>query len=296
MRAFARHSTLAICLLAAAIAAGCRRQNNEQPPVATPSVTFNHPRAPLGSPLEVTYKFQVAPDATFAQDYRVMVHFLDGDEELMWTDDHQPPVPTSQWKPGQVVEYSRTVFIPLYPYLGEASVQIGLYSTRDQSRLALSGPDSGQRAYKVATLQLLPHSENVFLMYKDGWHPGEVAPDNAAVEWQWTKKAATIAFRNPKKDSTFYLHADNPGSAFTEPQTVQLRVNGQVVDTVTVAPKQEFIRKTPLSAAQLGTGEMVELMLEVDKTFVPALLPNSSSPDRRELGVRILHAFIEPVQ
>ena len=28
------------------------------------------------------------------------------DEELMWTDDHEPPTPTSAWKPGQTVEYT----------------------------------------------------------------------------------------------------------------------------------------------------------------------------------------------
>ena len=54
-----------------------------------------------------------------------MVHVVDADEELMWTDDHNPPVPTTQWKPGQTVEYTRTVFVPIYPYVGEATIQVG---------------------------------------------------------------------------------------------------------------------------------------------------------------------------
>ena len=45
----------------------------------------------------------------------------------------------------------------------------------------------GQSAYEVATLTLLPHSENVFLLFKDGWHQSEVAADNATVGWQWSK-------------------------------------------------------------------------------------------------------------
>ena len=49
--------------------------------MATPTVTINHDRAPLGSPIEITYKFVVAPDAHFDQDYRVMVHVLDSDDE-----------------------------------------------------------------------------------------------------------------------------------------------------------------------------------------------------------------------
>jgi hypothetical protein len=228
------------------------------------------------------------------QDYRVMVHFLDADEELMWTDDHQPDVPTSKWTPGQTIKYTRTMFVPIFPYVGDATVQVGLYSPKDNRRLALVGTDSGQRAYNVAKLQLLPQTENVFLFFKDGWHAAEVAPENSTVEWQWTKKSATIAFRNPRRDAIFYLHADNPGSAFSEPQTVQIVLNGTAVDTFTIVPKQEHIQRTRLTAAQLGTAEMVELKIEVDKTYVPALLPAANSRDARELGIRVFHAFVEP--
>ena len=200
-------------------------------------MTFANPRAALGSPVEITYKFQVAANApAFDQDYRVFVHFLDADEERMWTDDHEPTVPTSQWKPGQVVQYTRTVFIPVVAYIGEAQVRLGLYSARDQ-RPDPGREDAGQQSFKVATLSLLPHSENVFLLFKDGWHPAEVAPDNTMVEWQWSKKVGTLSFRNPKKDIVFYLHADNPAT-FAEPQTLAIKVNGVQVDTVAVTPRR----------------------------------------------------------
>ena len=64
-------------------------------------VSLSRPKVALGSPVEVTYKFTVAPDAPSLGQRRVFVHFLDADEELMWTDDHDPPTPTSEWKPGQ---------------------------------------------------------------------------------------------------------------------------------------------------------------------------------------------------
>src|SRR5204862_6602107 len=152
---------LVVCAAAAAVGA-CKKKTADAPPVATPSVTVSHPRAPLGSPLDVTYKFDVAPDAHFDQNYRVLVHVLDSDDEMMWTDDHNPPVPTTQWKPGQTVQYTRTVFVPIYPYVGDATIQLGLYSTQSQKRLALNGDDMGQRAYRVAKLQLLPQTEHVF--------------------------------------------------------------------------------------------------------------------------------------
>jgi hypothetical protein len=54
-----------------------------------------------------------------------------------------------------------------------------------------------------------------------------------------------------------------------------------------------YLKKIPITAAQLGTGEMAELRIDVDQTFVPAKLPGGSK-DYRELGIRVYHAFIEP--
>ncbi len=277
------------------LAAGCRTREAPAPPVATPTLTLNHSKAPLGSPLEITYSFVVAGNTAFDQKYRVMVHVVDADEELMWTDDHDPPVPTTEWKPGQRIEYMRTVFVPVYPYVGEASIQLGLYSTADQTRLPLEGEEVGKRAYKVGRLQLAPQTENVFTVFKDGWHPSEVAERNAAVEWQWTKKEATLAFKNPKQDTVFYLDLDNPGGVFNEQQQVQVRVGDQIVDTFALTPGHEILRKIRLTGANLGSADMAELRISVDKTFVPALV-NPTAKDPRELGVRVFHAFIEPVR
>jgi hypothetical protein len=288
-----RSFAILVCLLALVAAGGCRKKEPDLPPVATATLTFSSTRIPLGSPVETAYRFQVAPGATFDDNYRVMVHFLDSDDELMWTDDHDPPVPTSSWKPGQVIEYTRTMFAPIYRYVGQATVHIGLYSVKTGKRLALSGDNLGMHEYKAASIQLLPHSENVFLLFKDGWHPAETAANNSTVEWQWTRKSATIAFRNPKKPSTFYLHADNP-STFAEPQVVTVKVNGQQVESIAVTPRVEFVHKTPLSLAQLGSGDMVEVTLDVDKTWIPAQVPGSGSHDQRELGLRVFHAFVEP--
>jgi len=286
---------LVLCTLPLLVLIGCRRGGDSQPPVATPSLTLSRTKASLGSPVDITYRFVVAKDTpTFGQDYTVMVHFVDSDDELMWTDDHRPPVATTQWKPGQTIEYTRTVFVPVYPYLGDAAIQMGLYSSKDSHRLPLAAKDSGQRAYKVASLQLLAQTQNVFLIYKEGWHAPEVAPQNSIMEWQWTKGSATITFRNPKRASTFYLHADNPGIAFNEQQSVAILLNGKPVDRFTLAPRQEHIQRTLLTAEQLGSADMAELRIQVDKTFVPALVPAAHSRDSRELGIRVFHAFVEP--
>ncbi len=290
-RPFAGAALLALVALCAAGTA-CRKRDERAVPVATPSLKLSHDRVPLGSPVDITYKFVVASNATFTEDYRVFVHVVDADEELMWADDHTPPVPTTQWKPGQTIEYTRTVFVPVYPYVGEASIQMGLHSVRDQKRLPLSGDDAGQRAYRVARLQIAPQTENIFVIPKDGWHPAEVADKNATVQWSWTKKDATLAFKNPKHDSILYLDLDNPGGVFNEPQQVSVALNGELLDSFTLTPQKEMLRKIALPEARLGSSDMAELRLSVDKTFVPAKL-SATSKDPRELGVRVFHAFVE---
>jgi hypothetical protein len=284
-------SLYAAALAALAISPACSRKAPDEPPVAAPSVTLNHDKVPIGSPVKLTYKFTVAPNAPDiikGEDYWVFVHVLDQTGEQLWTDAHAPVPPTSGWKPGQTVEYTRTVFVPNYPYIGEAVMRLGLYSRSSGKRLALSAQDVSRKEYVVSKFQLLPQSENVFLIYKDGWHPAEVAPDNAASEWQWTKKTATISFRNPRKDVTFYLEWDARVDLFTPPQQVTLTVGGQPVGTFTADNREKKMLTFPISAAQLGTGDMAELVINVDRSFSPG------GGDTRELGIRVFHAFVEP--
>jgi len=276
------------------MAAACGGREEAAPPVATPTVTLNFAQAPAGSPLDITYKFVVADDARFDQDYRVFVHVIDVDEEFMWDADHDPSTPTSQWKPGQTIEYTKTIFVPVFPYVGEATLQIGLHSKADGHRLTLNGDHAGQNAYRVAKVQLLPQTDNLLTVFKDGWHQAEVAGDNATIEWQWTKKEAVLAFKNPKKDATFFLDIDSPGGQFHGPQQIQTVLNGQVVDAFTLGVDDRTLRRVGLKTAQMGAGEMAELQIRVDKSWTPAQVPEARNTDKRELGVRVFHAFVDP--
>jgi hypothetical protein len=286
--------TIVACALAGlVVAAGCARRQSSEPPVAAAAFSVNHPRAPLGSPIEMTYRFTVSRNAKFDENYRAFVHFVDPNDEQMWTDDHDPAIPTTQWTPGQVVEYTRTVFIPRYPYVGEAVVRMGLYSLKTGRRLPLEG-EHEQLSYKVGTIELLPQSEAVFLIYKEGWHAAEVARDNASVEWQWTKRDALLSFRNPRKDSLFYLDFDSRADVYPRPQVVTISIGDQTIDTFDVTSSEQTLRRIPIAAAQLGGNDMVDLKIAVDQTMVPAQVPAAKSSDPRELGIRVFHAYIEP--
>jgi hypothetical protein len=132
--------------------------------------------AAVGSPIDVTYKFEVAPDApAFTEDYTVFVHVLDKDRTSLWGDDHQPRTPTTQWKAGSTVEYTRTMFVPKLPYVGPAQIEVGLYSVKSGQRVPLGGENTGDRSIRVATFNMQLPANALFIVFRDGWHDAEVS-------------------------------------------------------------------------------------------------------------------------
>ena len=279
----------------AAITATCSNGNDNVPAVATPSLILDGSGA-IGSPLKMAYRFMVAGDApAFTEDYWVFVHFLDTDGELMWTDDHEPPTPTRQWQPGSAVEYLRTMFIPKFPYVGRTRVEIGLFSPRTSDRLSLAGETTGQRSYRVAIFDMWLPSDNLFdVVFSDGWHKTEFSSEPSGFGWQWSKKDATLSFRNPRRDLDLYLQLDQPVVAFPEPQRVEVRAGSTVADNFSLPVGKLELRQIQIPASQLGTGETVELIISVDRVFVPASVPALNSTDPRELGIRVFKAFVQP--
>jgi hypothetical protein len=288
----------AVLAMALSATAGCDK-GDQAAPVASVSLTTSRPSVALGAPIELTYKFEPAQGASIAGDYRVFVHINRDDGTTIWNDDHELPAgqQTSQWKPGQTIQYTRTRFVPAFSYLGEATIRVGLY--KDNERLPLSGQDpadreSPERSYKVGTLEFLPRSESIQVIRLSGWHPGEYATDDSAIEWQWSQKLASLSLKNPRRDVLLYLEYDGRPDLFPDkPQQVTVSVGQTAIETFAVEGKGILLRKIPLTVAQLGNGDMTEVRLEVDRTFTPAKL-TSGSRDSRELGIRVYHAFVEP--
>jgi hypothetical protein len=288
MNTSVRVSLCAAALVALAFVPGCSRKQANEPAVATPSLALSKDRVPIGSAVTLTYKFQVAPGASFDKSYTVFAHVLDSEGEQMWTDDHVPPTPTTSWKPGQTIEYKRTVFVPNYPYIGPAAVRLGLYDRSSGQRLVLNAEEASRREYVVSRFQVLPSSENIYLLYKDGWHPAEVDAKNPSNEWQWTKKSAVLSFQNPKKDCTLYLEFDARTDLFNPPQKVTLKIGDHSIAQFAADTKAPLLKTFPITAAEFGSSDMVNLSIDVDRTFSPG------GGDPRELGLRVFHAYLEP--
>ena len=275
---------------------GCSRTSDDNArPWATPMATLNRTDASVGAPIDVRYRFTVAPNTQPPSgDYLVFVHFQGQDGDLLWTDDHQPERPVAQWKAADTIEYTRTVFVPKLAYVGPISVNVGIYAPKTGERLPLNGEPVAMREYRVARFNIRETGNDVFLVFKSGWHDSEVADAASGIEWQWSKKEGVLSFRNPKRDITLFLDVDQPVTALSPPQHVELRIAGMVIDSFDLPPGRRTLRRLALTAAQLGSAETVELTVAVDRTVVPAAIPAMRSGDSRELGIRVFHAYVEP--
>jgi len=287
-------SFLAITVIGALALGACsRRQPAEVNPIV-PSIKVNRTKAPLGSALEVTYTWTVEPGAKkLDQNYWALVHFLDNQEVMLFSDDHQPEPPPSTWEAGKTYSYTRTRFVPVYPYVGEVEVRMGLYPYPGRGeRPALKGEDKGFREYKVATIELLPQTENIFLVYKDGWHNPETHPENPSVERTWTKKEALVSFKNPKTDVIVYVEGDTCVKCFKSAPELTVAVGEKAGLKIPIDGPQVHIRKIRVKADDLGDGEWVDLRLAMNESFVPKNLEPPLNNDDRELGFNVYHLYV----
>ena len=272
------------------LGAGCADPGD---PVGAMTLSLDRTAVPLGAPIELTLRFDALPGFVgVEEDYRVLVHFLDANEDLMWEADHDPPVPTSQWRAGQVVSYTHRATIPMYPYIGEVTVAVGLYSATTGERLVLAGEDLGERAYRGTTLNVQPQAESSFLLYEDGWHQQEFDPDSNR-QWRWTSDQASLSFRNPGSDAVLYLEVDGRPDLVGSPQRITVSSGEVVLHEVMLETEEAQFLELDLAAVQLGDGDTVKLDLKIDPSFVPTELAGGGDDERR-LGVRVFYSFLEP--
>ena len=170
-------------------------------------------------------------------------------------------------------------------------VAAGLFTPNNGTRLPLAGADRGGLAYDVASFEMRPASNAVFVSFGDGWHGAERDAGEAAHEWRWSTGDARLSFRNPRRDAELWLELDQPVAA-VGPQTVELRVGADLVATVRMSPGARRIERIPLASARLGAAPMVALDLHVRPTFVPASTAGLANQDTRELGVRVFNVYV----
>jgi hypothetical protein len=282
---------MASALGASALLPGCGKRKAEEVNPIVPQFSVNLPRAPLGSAIEVTYTWTCEAGMKKLEDHRAFVHFVDNQGSTLFTDDHLPVPPTSAWEPGKPpYSYTRTVFVPLYNYVGAVDVRVGLYPANGKGpRVNLKGQDAGLHEFVAGKMELLPQTEKMYLVFKEGWHDPEPSPSNPTLEMIWTKKEAIVSFKNPKKDIVVYLEGDTNYKAFSVPP--ELTVSTENAGIVIPIPDSElFLKKLRFKADQLGSGEWVDLRLTMNGSFEPKA--KGINEDVRELGLRVSHLYV----
>jgi hypothetical protein len=286
-------SRLAAAFLALSVLAACASSTDDAPPVASVSVAVSPQQAAIGSPVEVTYRFEAVAGAVLPHDAQVVfVHAVDASGRLLWTDDHPPPLPVDRWQAGPPLAYTRTMFVPRIAASGAIELRVGIYNPATGLRLKLTGGSKDDaRAYSGATLDVRPDPTAVFVAYTEGWHNPE-SSEAMGRDWRWSKKSGRLAFRNPKQAADLWLQLDQPVAGVATPQQVQVMVGGMALDTFALDGQAITVHRTQLTPDVLGTGDTVELDLVPTQFFVPADVPSLKNTDRRELGVRVFNAHI----
>jgi hypothetical protein len=118
-----------IAVMGLLVTASCTTPRDDAAPVASMAVSIAPTQAAIGTPIEVRYRFEALPGASMPPGrHIVFVHAVDSSGRMVWTDDHEPPVPTERWQTGRPVEYTRTMFVPRVTVGGAVDIRIGLYS------------------------------------------------------------------------------------------------------------------------------------------------------------------------
>ena len=288
------HLSAFVAALAAVSIVGASGCSNPapSPPVATIAVSVDRPVVDAGAPLDLHFRFSgVAGAPTPPADTWVFVHLLDDGGTLLWTDDHEPPRPASQWG-STPVDYTRTMFVPRLGYRGRVRVEAGLFSRGNGTRLPLDGSESGERAYTVASFEVAPPSSEVFVVYGDGWYGAERSEGDTLRAWRWSSAAARLSFRDPGGDAVLTLELDQP-VAEAGPRTVDVRIGSESLGRLAVAagaPRRAY--RLRLGPDRGASGSTVDVDVAVTPTFVPSALPGLSSADSRELGVRLFNVHV----
>jgi len=215
------------------------------------------------------------------------VHVTDAAGALLWTDDHQPPTAPSTWGDAEVT-YRRAMFVPRATTAGRVRIEAGVFSRADGVRVPMAAANPSTSLFEV-----MRASNDLFVVFGDGWHGAERVEQRQANEWRWSKGDARLSFRRPQRNAVLSLEIDQPVTQVGR-QSVELRVGSDLLATLDVEPGARRIHRTSLPAGRLGSGPTVELDLHVRPTFVPATMTGLGGQDTRELGVRVFNVHVGP--
>lgn len=125
--------------------------------------------------------------------------------------------------------------------------------------------------------------------YLEGWFPEET--DQQAT-WRWSGQTATLLVPNPSVDATLYLDYDARADLFQDqPRTVSVSVGDRVLQSFMADVPGRQTYRIPLPAGVLGDGDTAEILMALDRPFVPAGRV-AGSRGARDLGLQVFEVDI----
>jgi hypothetical protein len=132
--------------------------------------------AAVGSPIDVTYKFDVAPDAPAVHrglhgvraqcstriGPRCGATIINRDADYAVESGIHSRVHANDVRPEA-------------PVCGTGADRGRLYSVKSQQRAPLGGENTGDRSIRVATFNMQLPANALFIVFRDGWHDAEVS-------------------------------------------------------------------------------------------------------------------------
>jgi hypothetical protein len=258
-----------------------------------PSIKLSKNVVTMGSVVEAEYSFNLPANSKIPDyDGIIFVHFLDPDHNIVFTDDHKPEKPTSQWKAGENYTYKRLIFIPSDILSGEYTIRLGIYDpSGKRERIPLNAKEIKDRAYELAKLTIKAPLWDL-VKYEDGWYEPEKSAEDPFIQWRWTKSKAVAYLLNPIKDTKLYLSLEgNPEYAPNKELKAIIKINDNEVEQINMENDKK-IDKTILISKDLSKADKyIKFEIDVSSTFVPAKVIQTN--DDRELGVKIYRLVIE---
>lgn len=282
-----RHALTGLLLLAALFgAAGCREAGQQMD--VQPGGRLDNDAAPPNGPVQITYIWKMAVDAEpVSRDYFVFAHFRGEDGEIRWQDDHTPPVPTSQWQPGQTVEYSRIQFVPDSAPLEQITLTVGLFDPGGSGeKVGLAGGQTRESGQEVARFEVIPADHLPIIIFDEGWYNPEFGTgQQGGHPWRWCRQEAVCWVEAPDRPCALYLDIQSPMQPPDSAQPVTLELEGTELASFFLTGPQRVARKIPLPGHLMEGRECVRLVLRTDRVVRP--LEMGISDDERELGLKV---------
>lgn len=235
---------------------------------------------------EMKYTWKTAGEfAKLPKDYTVYVHFWHG-SNLLFQDDHTPPVPTTKWEPGQEYTYQRRIYVPSFidefdpSFKGEEELKlvVGFYNPYDRT-------GETKREILNRKLRVLPPPPDVpEIFYEKGWYDLEVDPQSPLKQWHWLGPEARCLIDNPGRDALLVIRGGVNKDVLPN-QKVIFKINDLVLDEF-VPAEAVFEKSYNIKKEMLGDQDEFSLIITTDQTFVPAKL-NPQSKDERELAFQV---------